>query len=72
MSKWLHFKYSVKNHLERLHLLCILRSTEDSTGIDDELSPFSQSVELAEELERQGHRSQEEAAQASPRSAAWW
>jgi dipeptidyl aminopeptidase/acylaminoacyl peptidase len=24
-------------------------------GIDDELSPFSQSVELAEELERRGH-----------------
>jgi dipeptidyl aminopeptidase/acylaminoacyl peptidase len=24
-------------------------------GVDDELSPFSQSVQLAEELERRGH-----------------
>jgi dipeptidyl aminopeptidase/acylaminoacyl peptidase len=24
-------------------------------GVDDELSPFSQSTKLAEELERQGH-----------------
>jgi dipeptidyl aminopeptidase/acylaminoacyl peptidase len=35
-------------HLEGLPSLCLLH------GVDDELSPFSQSVQLAEELERRG------------------
>jgi dipeptidyl aminopeptidase/acylaminoacyl peptidase len=47
-SPELYFKYSVKNHLEGLPPLCVLH------GNADELSPFSQSVELAEELERRG------------------
>jgi acetyl esterase/lipase len=38
----------VKNHLEGLPPSCLLH------GNADELSPFSQSVELAEELERRG------------------
>ena len=47
-SPELYFKYSVLYHLEGLPPVCLLH------GVDDELSPFSQSVELAEELERQG------------------
>jgi dipeptidyl aminopeptidase/acylaminoacyl peptidase len=47
-SPELYFKYSVMYHLEGLPPVCLLH------GVDDELSPFSQSVELAEELERQG------------------
>ena len=43
------FKYSVLYHLEGLPPLCLLH------GVDDELSPFSQSVRLAEELARRGH-----------------
>jgi acetyl esterase/lipase len=38
----------VRHHLEGLPPLCVLH------GNADELSPFSQSVELAEELERRG------------------
>jgi dipeptidyl aminopeptidase/acylaminoacyl peptidase len=45
----LYFKYSVRYHLEGLPPVCLLH------GIDDELSPFSQSVQLAEELERRDH-----------------
>jgi hypothetical protein len=45
-SPELYFKYSVLYHLEGLPPVCLLH------GVDDELSPFSQSVELAEELER--------------------
>lgn len=48
-SPELYFKYSVLYHLEGLPPVCLLH------GIEDELSPFSQSVELAEELERRGH-----------------
>jgi hypothetical protein len=48
-SPELYFKYSTIFHLEGLPPVCLLH------GVDDELSPFSQSVELAEELERQGH-----------------
>lgn len=47
-SPELYFKYSVRYHLEVLPPVCLLH------GIDDELSPYSQSVQLAEELERQG------------------
>jgi hypothetical protein len=47
-SPELYFKYSVLYHLEGLPPICLLH------GVDDELSPFSQSVELAEELERRG------------------
>ena len=47
-SPELYFKYSVIFHLEGLPPVCLLH------GVDDELSPFSQSVELAEELERHG------------------
>ena len=43
-----HYKYGVRHHLEGLPPLCVLH------GNADELSPFSQSVELAEELERRG------------------
>ena len=48
-SPELYFRYSVVFHLEGLPPLCLLH------GKDDELSPFAQSVELAEELARQGH-----------------
>jgi dienelactone hydrolase len=48
-SPELYFKYSVLYHLEGLPPVCLLH------GVDDELSPFSQSVQLAEELERRGH-----------------
>jgi hypothetical protein len=48
-SPELYFKYSVAYHLEGLPPVCLLH------GVDDELSPFSQSVQLAEELERRGH-----------------
>jgi hypothetical protein len=44
-----YFTYSILYHLEGLPPICLLH------GIDDELSPFSQSVELAEELERRDH-----------------
>ncbi|HSR29121.1 MAG TPA: carboxypeptidase regulatory-like domain-containing protein [Anaerolineae bacterium] len=47
-SPELYFKYSVLYHLEGLPPICLLH------GIDDELSPYSQSVQLATELERQG------------------
>jgi dienelactone hydrolase len=47
-SPELYFKYSTIFHLEGLPPICLLH------GIDDELSPFSQSVQLAEELERRG------------------
>lgn len=45
-SPELYFKYSVIYHLEGLPPLCLLH------GVEDELSPFSQSVQLAEALER--------------------
>jgi hypothetical protein len=45
-SPELYFRYSTIFHLEGLPPLCLLH------GKDDELSPFSQSVELAEELSR--------------------
>jgi hypothetical protein len=48
-SPELYFTYSVMYHLEGLPPVCLLH------GVDDELSPFSQSVQLAEELERRGH-----------------
>ncbi|MEJ2207515.1 MAG: prolyl oligopeptidase family serine peptidase [Anaerolineae bacterium] len=44
-SPELYFKHSVIYHLEGLPPLCLLH------GVDDELSPFSQSVQLAEALE---------------------
>jgi hypothetical protein len=47
-SPELYFKYSVAYHLEGLPPLCLLH------GNVDELSPFSQSVELAETLEERG------------------
>jgi hypothetical protein len=47
-SPELYFRYSSIFHLEGLPPLCLLH------GKDDELSPFSQSVELADELERRG------------------
>jgi hypothetical protein len=47
-SPELYFKYSVMYHLEGLPPVCLLH------GVDDELSPFSQSVELAAELDRRG------------------
>jgi hypothetical protein len=48
ISPELYFKYSAIFHLESLPPACLLH------GVDDELSPFSQSVQLAEELERRG------------------
>ncbi len=48
-SPELYFKYSTIFHLEGLPPICLLH------GVDDELSPFSQSVQLAGELERRGH-----------------
>jgi hypothetical protein len=47
-SPELYFKYSVLYHLEGLPPVCLLH------GVDDELSPFSQSVELDAELTRRG------------------
>jgi hypothetical protein len=47
-SPELYFRYSSIFHLEGLPPLCVLH------GKDDELSPFSQSVELAEALARRG------------------
>ncbi len=47
-SPELYFKYSVLFHLQGLPPLCLLH------GMDDELSPFSQSVQLADELARRG------------------
>lgn len=44
-----YYKYSTIFHQEGLPSVCLLH------GIDDELSPFSQSVQLAEELERHWH-----------------
>jgi dienelactone hydrolase len=44
-----YFKYSTIFQLEGLPPVCLLH------GVDDELSPFSQSVQLAGELERRGH-----------------
>jgi hypothetical protein len=48
-SPELYFRYSTIFHLEDLPPLCLLH------GTDDELAPFSQSVQLAEELERRDH-----------------
>jgi hypothetical protein len=48
-SPELYFTYSILYHLEGLPPLCLLH------GVDDELAPFSQSVQLAEELARRGH-----------------
>jgi hypothetical protein len=48
-SPELYFKYSTIFHLEGLPPVCLLH------GVDDELSPFSQSVQLAEELARRAH-----------------
>jgi dienelactone hydrolase len=45
-SPELYFRYSIIFHLEGMPPVCLLH------GTDDELSPFSQSVQLAEELER--------------------
>ena len=45
-SPELYFKYSVMYHLEGLPPLCLLH------GMADELSPYEQSVELAEALEQ--------------------
>jgi dipeptidyl aminopeptidase/acylaminoacyl peptidase len=47
-SPELYFRYSTIFHLEGLPPLCLLH------GKDDELSPFSQSVELDQELSRRG------------------
>jgi hypothetical protein len=47
-SPELYFKYSAIYHLEGLPPLCLLH------GVDDELAPFSQSVELDQELSRRG------------------
>jgi hypothetical protein len=47
-SPELYFRYSVLYHMEGLPPACLLH------GVDDELSPFSQSVGLAEAMERQG------------------
>jgi len=47
-SPELYFRYSVVFHLEDLPPVCLLH------GKDDELVPFSQSVQLADELTRQG------------------
>jgi len=44
-----YFQYSVAYHLEGLPSVCLLH------GVDDELSPFSQSVQLAEALARRDH-----------------
>jgi hypothetical protein len=49
-SPELYFTYSILYHLEGLPPLCLLH------GVEDELSPFSQSVQLADELARLGHR----------------
>jgi dipeptidyl aminopeptidase/acylaminoacyl peptidase len=43
-----YYKYSVMYHLEGLPPACLLH------GVDDELVPFSQSVQLAAEMERRG------------------
>lgn len=48
-SPELYFQYSGIYHLAGFPPLCLLH------GKDDELVPFSQSVQLAEELERRGH-----------------
>jgi dipeptidyl aminopeptidase/acylaminoacyl peptidase len=47
-SPELYFTYSIRYHLEGLPPLCLLH------GVEDELSPFSQSVHLADELARRG------------------
>jgi hypothetical protein len=47
-SPELYFKYSVTHHLEGLPPLCLLH------GLEDELVPFSQSVDLAGKLEQRG------------------
>jgi hypothetical protein len=48
-SPELYFQYSALYHLESLPPVCLLH------GVDDELVPFVQSVQLAENLARQGH-----------------
>ena len=48
-SPELYFKYSIRYHLEGLPPLCLLH------GTDDELAPFSQSVQLAAVLQRRDH-----------------
>ncbi len=47
-SPELYFRYSTTFHLEGLPPVCLLH------GKEDELSPFSQSVKLADEMARQG------------------
>jgi predicted esterase len=47
-SPELYFRYSILYHLDGMPPICLLH------GIDDELSPHSQSALLAQELERQG------------------
>jgi hypothetical protein len=47
-SPELYFRYSTVFHLEGLPPVCLLH------GKEDELSPFSQSVQLADDLARQG------------------
>jgi hypothetical protein len=48
-SPELYFKYSSLYHLDGFPPVCLLH------GVDDELVPFSQGDQLAEELERRGH-----------------
>jgi pimeloyl-ACP methyl ester carboxylesterase len=48
-SPELYFKYSSLYHLDGLPPVCLLH------GVDDELVPFSQGVQLAEELARREH-----------------
>jgi dipeptidyl aminopeptidase/acylaminoacyl peptidase len=48
-SPELYFKYSSFYHLDGFPPVCLLH------GVDDELVPYSQGVQLAEELERRGH-----------------
>jgi dipeptidyl aminopeptidase/acylaminoacyl peptidase len=44
-----YYKYSIRYHLEGLPPLCLLH------GTDDELAPFSQSVQLAAILQCRDH-----------------
>jgi hypothetical protein len=48
-SPELYFKYSSLYHLDGFPPICLLH------GVDDELVPYSQGVQLAEELARRGH-----------------
>ena len=54
----LYYKYSVMYHLEGLPPVCLLHRVDDPDGLavrTGELSPCSQSVELAEQLEFRSH-----------------